>query len=244
MGNTVSTHAHFFNASLPNDDVTDYYIFVVASRGSPSSQFRNKLFHDANLQRVFFSLLSPATLIGLSQTCRALQAAIKGYIQESFDVNRLLRRFFPDPRQFRSLQASTGTIIAGSTALQFFDRSYYPGSDLDLYLPFGSQKAIGEYLLSIGYQFIPYRWQAPTFQEALRRKGTSSGLRPYSSRPIYGSRGRLGSFQSIVEVFTFTRPYDGQKVQLIVAESNPMEVVFNFHSSEFKTPPHPSQILT
>ena len=59
---------------------------------------------------------------------------------------KLLSRYFHHPETFRHLQATTGTVISGSSALQFFDRSYYAKSDLDLYVPLAWRAKVGQYL--------------------------------------------------------------------------------------------------
>ncbi len=150
-------------------------------------------------------------------------------MRNSFNIDRSLSRFFPDNTlQFRSLQASTGTVISGSYALQFFDRSHYPESDLDIYVPFGSQRAIGEFLLGIGYNFMPSRSQSPTFDAAIGRGGAYHHPRCTT----YSTRAR--AFHAVLDVFTFNKPSLSRstlKVQVIVTESNPMEAIFNFHSS-------------
>jgi hypothetical protein len=65
---------------------------------------------------------------------RAMHDNFKSYVRRTININRILKRFFPEPDVFRVLQRQTGTLISGSQALQFFDRTFYPESDLDLFL--------------------------------------------------------------------------------------------------------------
>jgi hypothetical protein len=59
---------------------------------------------------------------------------VKDYFARAFNIEKRLSRYFDDPKSFRKLQAETLTVISGSTALQFFQRNFYPESDLDLYV--------------------------------------------------------------------------------------------------------------
>ncbi|KAM5530056.1 hypothetical protein V8D89_016280 [Ganoderma adspersum] len=62
--------------------------------------------------------------------------------------------------------AQTHTVISGSFALQFLDATYYPNSDLDLYiLPNDTLLVLGAYLLCQGYIYIPKEWQQEDFLE-------------------------------------------------------------------------------
>src|SRR5882762_8146146 len=85
------------------------------------------------LQTILTLTSSPVTIIRLSWTCRAVRNIVEWYVQHTFDINRHLSRYFPDPKAFRSVQARTATLIGGSNALQFLDRTVYENADLDLY---------------------------------------------------------------------------------------------------------------
>ena len=144
-------------------------------------------------------------------------------MKEAFDINRTLRRFLPDPIEFRCLQARTGTLVSGSVALQFFDRTYYPSSDLDLYVYMSCRREVGIWLLSQGFTFTPSQRQLPVFQEAvldLRRTNFLTYAMP-----------------GVSAIYTFHRevPPTRVKVQVIVACRAPMEIILGFHSSEFFT---------
>ncbi|PCH44988.1 hypothetical protein WOLCODRAFT_91093 [Wolfiporia cocos MD-104 SS10] len=76
--------------------------------------------------------LTPVSLIRMRRVSRTTYQAVQDFSYRAFDVNRRLSRFFSDPFAFRSLQARTATLISGSFALQFFDRTFYPEADLDL----------------------------------------------------------------------------------------------------------------
>lgn len=225
------------------------------------------------IRGALFTFVSPATLIRLSRTCRDMQAIVSSYAVEAFDIDCHLSQFFLDPSNFRSLQARTGTLVSGSSALQFFDRSCYVGSDLDLYTPGDSCKVMGDYLLAIGYTFVPHQWQNTTFTGAIvnmkrsrdknriprrhpknsfagRAKDNSREYHDRAPHPIDGHhitteathppRPKNRSFEDILAVFTFLKqdPLDASekaqlKIQIIATVGNPMEVIFNFHSSKY-----------
>ncbi|KAI0696059.1 hypothetical protein C8T65DRAFT_615610, partial [Cerioporus squamosus] len=81
-----------------------------------------------------FCHLSPASFVRMSRVCCDVQEATKDFASRAYNIDRRLRRYFSDPLAFRALMSRTGLLISGSFALQFFDRSFYPNSDLDLYV--------------------------------------------------------------------------------------------------------------
>lgn len=109
-----------------------------AQRADVKAIFSRDSIYDA-----IFSQASPAGSILLSRTCRDARYANRDFNNRAFNINRHLGRFFKDPKGFRSLQARTGTLISGSNALQFFDRTYYPESDMDLFAHRGHSREIG-----------------------------------------------------------------------------------------------------
>ncbi|KAL6307092.1 hypothetical protein BKA93DRAFT_894058 [Sparassis latifolia] len=182
--------------------------------------FTNNVLHIDLVCDVIFSCCNPISLLRVALTCRQARAAISSYMHYAFNINRHLMRFFPDPCAFRSLQARTGTIISGSMALQFFDRSFYPSSDLDLYTHMCHRREVGEWLIKSGYKFAPTRRQQPTFEQSI----DDLGLRASNA---YGLPG-------VCCIFDFTKRIAGRqelKVQLIVAHHNPIEVILGFHST-------------
>src|SRR5260221_4362327 len=96
--------------------------------------------------------LSPAPLIRYSQINKTTQQIAYSYMRREFSVNRVLSRFFTpiELLSFHYLQSKTEMFISGSTALQFFDRTNYPQSDLDLYVEHKFRVNIVTWLMSIG----------------------------------------------------------------------------------------------
>ena len=74
-----------------------------------------------------------------------------------FRVDRLLSRYFNSIEilRFRKLQYLTGALISGSTAIEFFDRTIYPDSELDVYVELKFARTIADWLVEIGYKYRP-----------------------------------------------------------------------------------------
>lgn len=189
----------------------------------------NPTIHD-----LIFAHSTPATVIRFSWTCKAALLAARSYYRRAYNVDRHLSRYFRDPQAFRTLQARTATLISGSSALQFFDRTCYLESDLDIYTPLQSMREVANWLLSDGYRFIPDDTQPGNLPDALRQlQGYDAGL-DTRSLGFYRMRGVLG-------VYTFHKipedDWDAEdraqplKVQVTVAARSPAEVIINFHSS-------------
>ena len=175
--------------------------------------------HDNILRR-----LSAASLARMACVSRDVRAATLDFTARAYNLDRRLARFFGDPAAFRALMARTRVVISGSFALQFLDRSFYPESDLDLYVPMPWRLYLGRFLLENGYRFIPYRRprQHPDFESAA------------NERRVVASRGRYRTMKGIAGVFTFKKTScDGQelKVQVMVAVRSTLEVILNYHSS-------------
>lgn len=113
-------------------------------------------------------------------------------------------------------------LVSGSAALQFFDRSFYPESDLDLYVSVQFYKQVGNFLLNEGYVFTPDSKQFHNFNKAAEQPEE-----PEDAWHTY-------RFKGVCHVFTFTKERSGEtlKVQMLVAKRCPIEVVLFFHSSE------------
>ncbi|KAI0349679.1 hypothetical protein OH77DRAFT_1490395 [Trametes cingulata] len=177
------------------------------------------LLEDRRICASLFSHVSARTLLRLDRLCRLAHSAVGTYMKAAFDVNTLLARFFSDPLGFRVLQAHTGTLVSGSSALQFFDRTFYPASDLDLYVYPRHRREVGRWILDAGYAFSPGRGQDADFEIAVMRNPQSRGLH-------YVMPGVSG-------ILTFYRMHRERrlKVQIIVARRTPMEVILGFHST-------------
>ena len=182
---------------------------------------------EASLYDAVFDECSPMSLIRLSQTCVIANRAVNHYIAHAFDVNHLLSRYFADTLSFRHLQASTATIIGGSTALKFFTCTFWEDTCLDLFVPSVWAGEVGEFLLRSGYSFAPTPLQHPTFDTALSH-----------SEVAEASVTSVPSFKGIVGSFDFTKSTpdcEGVKVRMMVVVRSPVEVILRSHSSTFSS---------
>ncbi|KAG9311289.1 hypothetical protein JVU11DRAFT_8377 [Chiua virens] len=179
------------------------------------------------------SSLSLHALIQVALTCRVAYHAVANYKSRAFNINRHLSRYFLDPVAFRSLQAKTNTLISGSNALQFLDRSFYPESDLDLYTHPGHTFELAQFLVQVErYTFVPTGHQPTDWRTAIPEKwdGTQKRVRMEwdEDEPLeYPLKGITG-------VFTFQKPSPSEgtlKVQVIEAAASPVEAILHFHST-------------
>ncbi len=164
-----------------------------------------------------------------AQVCHSVHDAVSSYLRRAFKLERLLSRYLSDKEilELRRLQFSTGAIISGSTVLQFLDRSFYPDSDLDIYVQQDYKREIALWLESIGYKMLPRKGSTNTnLQHALDEMDDLSNVPmiPPSSNVYPGS----------FAILEFSRGYSENKVQLMITEGSPVASVLNFHSSMFK----------
>ncbi|KAI0703516.1 hypothetical protein C8T65DRAFT_578754, partial [Cerioporus squamosus] len=177
------------------------------------------------------SSCTPVTILRLQRVCRTAADAVQDYIARAFDVRRVLDRFFPDVLAFRSLQARTGTLISGSVALQFFDREFYPASDLDLYVHMRHRREIGRWFLERGYQFEPGPHQPSEFEAAATEALSGLAVTPYGMPGIAAVMNFTRCCDNPADMPTYDDAPQKLKVQLIVARKTPMEVILGFHST-------------
>ncbi|KAI0367239.1 hypothetical protein BV20DRAFT_1037878 [Pilatotrama ljubarskyi] len=177
---------------------------------------------------------SPQNIFRLSRVRRQARHAVQDYTERVFNVNTRLSRFFRDPLAFRSLQACTATVISGSFALQFFDRSYFAGSDLDLYVhPDTAVLHVGEYLQSEGYEYRPCQWQLDDYHKEIQRLCETMGHFQSDDTSIEENN-LLYKLKSVRAVYSFTKggPDDSTRtVQIIVSRLCPMASILDFHST-------------
>ncbi|CAK5277957.1 unnamed protein product [Mycena citricolor] len=155
-----------------------------------------------------FSYMNTSELVALMATCGSFRKLI---LETYFDINLLLLPFFgsiAEVRRFRDMQAESGTIISGSMALQFFSRTRWPESDLDLYVEERSRHHPVRFLDACGYKHIA-RHRRDKFLEMFD---------DYSSGEA-----------TIIDVMDFKK--GNKKIQLIIASSPPMRIIVLFHST-------------
>lgn len=161
-------------------------------------------------------------------------------MRRAFSVDKLLSRYFtpPEINRFRELQCQTGTLISGSTALQFFDRAIYPESDLDLYVEYRLSAAIAAWLLEIGYTYAPYpeSENSPTLDEAFKNYTPNEPPVPAetpSEDIFFAASFEFENYRKASGVFNFEKQYPYRKVQLVTSLHSPLSTVLSFHFSTF-----------
>ncbi|KAI0642149.1 hypothetical protein C8Q79DRAFT_918657, partial [Trametes meyenii] len=156
--------------------------------------------------------LSPLELIRLTWTARGIRTAVNDYLGAVFNPHVLLSPFFHDTIAFRYLQAETGTLVSGPTALNFFDRANVTQDPIDIYVYLHHSVRVASWLVGLGYAFLPSPDQCLDWELAVVERTTSTD----DQRAIFG-------------VFIFQR--SRRTVRLTVANRTPIEVILRAHST-------------
>ena len=101
--------------------------------------------------------LSIADIVAMTRTCKKYADLYQYLLPIQWDVDRRLRRFVRDPYGFRSQMAKSDALIAGSFVTQFFERTSWETSALNIFVEYGERSnAFQNYLLNEeGYTDIP-----------------------------------------------------------------------------------------
>lgn len=158
-----------------------------------------------------------------SQVSTATHDAVSSYIGRTFQLRRVLGRYFSDDDilELRRIQYSTGALISGSTALQFFDRSHYPESDLDIYVGFDGRQDIALWLEEKGYSMKPNDENPGASLQVVLDQMERELL---EDDPVY-----FGSFN----VLEFLKNDGNAKIQLLITSGCPVASILKFHSSKY-----------
>ncbi|KAG1899749.1 uncharacterized protein F5891DRAFT_1128900 [Suillus fuscotomentosus] len=170
-----------------------------------------------------FSYISPRELVRLGHSCHAAYAASKDYSRRAFNINRHLSGFISQPLLFRSLQARTGTLIAGSNALQFLDRTVYDEADMDMYVHPGHAREVMDYIVEKeGYEFKPHSRQPQDYRKIVSDKWDNTRI-----RQDYQIKG----VKSVLSLEKHGSDGGHQKIQVIECTMSPFDTIINFHST-------------
>ncbi|EIM84863.1 uncharacterized protein STEHIDRAFT_61050 [Stereum hirsutum FP-91666 SS1] len=225
----------------PNDPAKSSYSsplygYSLKKVSEPNPGLQLPYFEDVFSRRpiydIILSCLDIADLIRLGRTSKVARAALAEHSIRAYNINRHLRCFFDDPLSFRSLQARTGSLISGSNALQFLDRSFYPGSDLDVYVHPGHTLEVGNWLMNEeGYTFVPKNLQelGSTFEENVEEWDPFQ--RRYNEEEDASSyRGQVYRFSGVFHVYSFEKK-EVRKVQIVEARESAFTTILSFHST-------------
>jgi hypothetical protein len=108
----------------------------------------------APIQVMILPYLGVAEVIALSRTCKGfdqLQPVLKA---TAYNIDHQLKRFFTDPKEFRTALGICGGLIVGPFARQFLARSIYNCNTLELFVEdeFGRWAQLIDFLLDEGYE--------------------------------------------------------------------------------------------
>lgn len=172
-------------------------------------------------------------------TCHLAHRAANLYTARAYDIHRDLSRFFSDPMEFRRMQAETGTLISGSFAVQFFERTVYPGSDLDLYAHPGLSMSVGQWLYEEGYKLVSTSMHNDMPDKNWKHEIYDNwvGLEDFDIVPFFDESewDEQGIYRNmrVSDVYTWHQATDGLPlvVQVISCHRSPLHTIMGFHSS-------------
>jgi hypothetical protein len=163
---------------------------------------------------IVFDQMLVIDLFWMSQTCRMMRDVVRAYWTTAFNLSRVIYPFVPEEQvlSFRNMLRTTGTIISGSTALQFLDRTRYGGADLDLYINQCHIDAASKWLLDRGARRLVDRDEA-------QHTGVDVSEGYHDSGEIH----HIKEFKVIHSITPRT-------IQVIVTYWDPVFAVLKFHS--------------
>ncbi|KAI0070001.1 hypothetical protein K474DRAFT_1568082, partial [Panus rudis PR-1116 ss-1] len=178
-----------------------------------------------------FQLLPPDTILHLQLLSKTVQHVVLDYIQRAWDLGSLLQPFFSNVVSFRRILHETQAVVSGSQPIQFFSRSHYDDSDLDIYVQIEGALALGQWLQRHHYMYRPHDSSSLTFYEAFLRMAVAR------SKPTFLTAQEGYDDVPITAVFNFHKTQTGserhrsQLVQIIVVSEPPLQCILQFHSS-------------
>jgi hypothetical protein len=186
-----------------------------------------------DIVELIFSTLSPANAFKFGRVARLTRDVMKIVNARTYSINRHLSRFFTQPLGFRSLQARTGTLISGSIALDFFNRTHDSDAPLDLYTHPGFAREVGLWLIDEGYRFQPASDDEP--QNFLDMDFDAWTPWTTCRLDIFGLTVDLELENAVpgVCVYRFERESASQtlEIQIMAAIHTPMQCILDFDSS-------------
>lgn len=172
------------------------------------------------IQDATFGYLAPLHLARLAKTSRGFRTAIKAYLRSQFNPHVLLSRFSLNVTAFQSLQAQTGTLISGSIALNFFQRTPRDWDPLDIFVYFQHRTRVARWLVDSGYSFIPFVTQSPDLDFAVTEGVLREGEQTAYQFGICG-----------VLMFQTAREDRQATIRMFVAYQTPVEAILRASSS-------------
>ena len=190
-------------------------------------------------RNALLACLSPISMIMLARTSKHAYDAVTNFNAVAYDINRHLRRFFANPLAFRSLQATTGTLISGSNALQFLNREVYSTSDLDLYTHPGYAQQIATWLIEQEeYRFLPTtRNDNDGDFSSVNWDSWAPWRTRFKNSPVTFEEDLVDVYlvSGIHSIYHFEKTTQPDtpplRIQIMAARHTPLQAILNFHSS-------------
>ena len=188
------------------------------------------------VERIFL-YLTAGDIVRMGRTCSAGRLAVQIFRNDHFSINRHLSRFFRHPLAFRSLQAATGTLISGSSALQFLNRTFYAKSDLDLYTHPGYAKQVGRWLIDVeAYQYLPKSSaDIQSFENVACVEWSPSYHASADPSMTHNDDDEEEYYYSgLHDVYFFQKTNatgERLRIQIMSAQNTPLQCILRFHSS-------------
>ncbi|KAJ8085997.1 hypothetical protein PM082_004816 [Marasmius tenuissimus] len=172
-------------------------------RQSPSLFLKTFMNDIAN--KSFFKIAPPTVLFPMAMSNAYLYQMIQPYWNRAFSYRRCLRPFIPVylHEEFWEMLSLTGALISGSFPLQYFTRTLYPDSDLDLYCEDSRAGPLIKFLLQNGWDITR------------RCPGT------YANPCVR----RIQTFEQE------DAPEPKRRIQVMSTNHAPFEAILHFHSS-------------
>ena len=185
----------------------DFFFFQVVFRRPFLFRTSLEIWHN------ILDLLPVRDIFRLSRTSVLMSNSVRQYWSSKLNVMRVLRPFFRSNEQthlFLEMMHRTGAIVSGSTALQLFERTYFEGSDLDLYVNDENSGEVGHWLSESGFGRIE--------QDAEKEKMVIGDSYP--------------AVEEILKVEAYTTTFSSKVVEVITTKNAPVLAVIKFHSSK------------
>ncbi|KAL1750361.1 hypothetical protein FB107DRAFT_224034, partial [Schizophyllum commune] len=167
------------------------------------------------------SCFDTADLVSYGQVCRDARRAVKAYSAQAYQLRRTLVNFMgeDDVLTLRKVMRSTGTLISGSVALHYFNRTPVGHSGLDLYIEGGTAMELVSFVLTLGYVYMPRMYQNHDLRTAVKHATYRYAVRDLA----------IHDLPAILDKISFDR--DGTKIHVMIADLSALDAIMDFHST-------------
>ncbi|MCJ1381787.1 hypothetical protein MMC17_004898 [Xylographa soralifera] len=96
------------------------------------------------------SYLGIAEIITLTRTCKTLSGLYKLLLKTQWNIDRRLRRFVENPKEFRAQLGRNNALVSGDFTLQFFERQVWQDCDMHIFVhQYSEVLALSTYLQEV-----------------------------------------------------------------------------------------------